>query len=232
MPLPGAHPRVHVWPDVWPTESHEPWMAMKRVLGPQQGATRCSQSIRKWPSPLFLPRLVHGKLPSSLAPLPRSFPPPWAAQSGQSPAQCEFQTARPASQCPVPAGPGAHLIIRSQLGAGPSRLRWAGRLEHTHSSFNCHLQPPQSDIFDAFHPSATGCTHVAATHPHRNLPTTVAAARSSPLHGHHSAASTDTPGLAAGLVRASGRAGGPREHSLNSPASSPLSRTKSSLSAI
>lgn len=103
MPLPGAHSRVHVWPDVWPTESHEPWMAMKRVLGPQQGATRCSQSIRKWPSPLSLPRLVHGKLPSSLAPLPRSFPPPWAAQSGQSPAQCEFQTARPASQCPVPS---------------------------------------------------------------------------------------------------------------------------------
>lgn len=130
MPLPGAHSRVHVWPDVWLTESHEPWMAMKRVLGPQQGATRCSQSIRKWPSPLSLPRLVHGKLPSSLAPLPRSFPPPWAAQSGQSPAQCEFQTARPASQCPVPsaqcpvpAGPvltssSVHSWVQAHLACG------------------------------------------------------------------------------------------------------------------
>lgn len=60
----------------------------------------------------------------------------------------------------------------------------------------------------------------------------LAAARSNPLQRHRYPASFDT-------LLAWPRdwfehlgAGGPREHSLNSPASSPLSRTKSSLSAI
>lgn len=113
-------------------------------FGPNRARpTRCSQSIEKRPSPL--PRLVHGKqLPSSLAPLPRSFPPPWAAQSGQSrpSASSRLPASQPASaQCLLSARCSPHHPFT--VGAGTSRLRGAGWLEHTHSSFNCHLQPPR-----------------------------------------------------------------------------------------
>lgn len=119
-------------------------------FGPNRARpTRCSQSIEKRCSPL--PRLVHGK----------HFPLPWHPSRGRSrppgqpslgspgpvrvpdcPPARQPASQQPASQCPVLALPGAHLIIRSQSCAGTSRLRGAGRLEHTHSSFHCHLQPP------------------------------------------------------------------------------------------
>lgn len=105
-------------------------MAMKRVLGHNRAPARRGAPQQ--------PRLEHGKLPYSLAPLPRSFPPPWAAQ-------CEFQAARlPASaQCllaRVLTSSSVHSRCRHISPAGG----WAGWNIPTHSSFNCHLQPPRS----------------------------------------------------------------------------------------
>lgn len=102
-------------------------MAMKRgclgVLG-HTGRARQGVTSRSRSGTSALLRLVHGKLPYSLAPLPRSFPPPWAGQSAiwavPAPVRVPDWSSRLlATRQPVDSGqcllcPGAHLIIRPQ----------------------------------------------------------------------------------------------------------------------
>lgn len=110
---------------------------------------------------------------------PEVVPAPLGKPSLGSPGPVRVPDCWPSCQ-PVPSAllafPGAaHLIIRSQSGAGTHTSRLTrGWLAGTYPLL-LQLSPPtpQSDIFKAFHPSATRCTHVCCTHPHRNLPTTV-----------------------------------------------------------
>ena len=141
--------------------------------------------------------------PSSLAPLPRPFPPPWAAQPG-------FQAARqPASaQCfGLAARCSPHHPFTVGAGASPSGC--VGWLEHTHSSFNCHLQPPPSDIFDAFHPTATRCPHVAAPIRIETRRQQLQLPAPTPSTGTICPVGLDTPDLGRGIGSSIWQSGGP-----------------------
>lgn len=95
-----------------------------------------------------------------------NFPIPWHPSRGRSrpPGQPSASSRQPACQ-PVPnaclLGCSPHHPFT--VGAGTSRLREVGWLEHTYPLL-LQLPPPTppSDIFDAFHPTATRCPHVAA----------------------------------------------------------------------
>lgn len=169
-----------------------------------------------------------------------NFPLPWHPSRGRSrppwAAQCEFQTAQvlllPACQ-PVPSARCARCSPHHPFtaGAGTSRLRGAGWLEHTHSFLQ--LSPPSprlTFLTPSIHQRLAARTSL---HPSASIPADNSS--SCPLQ----TPSTGTSILPVSTLLAWPRdwfehlgAGGPREHSLNSPASPPLSRTKSSLSAI
>lgn len=214
-----------------------------RVLGHNRARpTRCSQSTEKWCSPR--PQAGARQTSLFLGTAPEVVPAPLGSPVWAVPAQCEFQTVaaslRACQQVPsaLPSAcsgslAGAHLIIRSQL--VQAHLAYEGL-----AGWNIPTPPstvtsnPPSDIFNALASISDSLHAPCCTHPHRNPQTTVAAARSNPLH-----LSTGTFILPVSTLQAWPRdwfehlgAGGPREHSLNSPASPPLSRTKSSLSAI
>lgn len=135
-------------------------------------------------------------------------------QQGARPTRCTTPEVVPAPRQPSLGSPGPVRVAGGQcpmLNTVVARCRqahlacgWVGWLEHTHSSFNC---PPNPRL--TFLTSSIQQRLVARTYPHRNPPTTVAAARSNPLYRHRCPVSIDTPGLGRGIGSSIWQSGGP-----------------------
>lgn len=194
---------------------------MKRVLGHNRARpARRGQSIERRPLvrysiPKPPPRLVHGKLPSL----------PWHPSRGRSrpPRQAQSGQSRPSASSRLLALLPASAQCSACLArcCSPHHPFTVG-CRHTHISPNEGLAgwniPTPPSTVTSNPPSLTflkpsihqrlAARTFAAPIRIETCRQQLAAARSNPLQRHRYPASIDTPGLAAGLVRASG-SGGP-----------------------
>lgn len=167
-PTPGCN----VWPDVWPTESHEPWDGDEAcVFWATTGRARQGVASPRRSGAHHGHRLVRGQTSLFLGTAPEVVPAPLGSPVWAVPAQCEFQTVAASLRAcqQVPSACSGSLAVWPVL-TSSSVHSWCRHISPTRGwpagtyPLLLQLSPPTPRLtfLTPSHPSATRCTHLAA----------------------------------------------------------------------